>query len=238
MPSDVIEAHVRRLPALDRASWTPRPVPRTELERALLAGLVAGWATHPLDNVRGNAQLLLDRDPDKEFGLTGLQDGHHAGRGARPRRAPPPARRSTARRGPGRSRSARGRSSTRARPAAERLRLACERGERVVLATGHPVGLAYLYHELAARLSARGARVRHPRRRGSLARAPPRPRLGARLLGRRRDAHRHARAAPHPLAVRDAADPRGGASPTSSSPTTASPARRSRPASRRSRSPT
>jgi len=75
MPSDVIEAHVRRLPTLDRASWAPRPVRRNELERALLAGLVAGWATHPLDNVRGNAQLLLDRDPDKEFGLTGLQDG-------------------------------------------------------------------------------------------------------------------------------------------------------------------
>src|SRR6187200_1021901 len=75
MPSDVIEAHVRRLPPLDRASWTLRTVPRAELERALLAGLVAGSATHPLDNVRGNAQLLLDRDPDKEFGLTGLQDG-------------------------------------------------------------------------------------------------------------------------------------------------------------------
>src|SRR5512141_2999932 len=75
MPTDVIEAHVRRLPRLDRAAWTPREVPRSELERALLTGLVAGWATHPLDNVRGNAQMLLDRDPDKEFGLTGLQDG-------------------------------------------------------------------------------------------------------------------------------------------------------------------
>ena len=75
MPSDVIEAHVRRLPRLDRAAWSPRPVDRDEVERALLTGLVAGWATHPLDNVRGNAQLLLDHDPDKEFGLTGLQDG-------------------------------------------------------------------------------------------------------------------------------------------------------------------
>ena len=75
MPSDVIEAHVRRLPRFDPEVWAPRPITRAELERALLTGLVAGWATHPLDNVRGNAQLLLDHDPDKEFGLTGLQDG-------------------------------------------------------------------------------------------------------------------------------------------------------------------
>ena len=40
-----------------------------------MAGGVAGIATHPLDNVRGNAQMLLDRDPDKEFGLSGLQEG-------------------------------------------------------------------------------------------------------------------------------------------------------------------
>src|SRR4029079_2875173 len=75
MPSDVIEAHVRRLPPFDPDLWAPRPITREELERALLAGLVAGWATHPLDNVRRNARLLLDHDPDKEFGLTGLQDG-------------------------------------------------------------------------------------------------------------------------------------------------------------------
>jgi hypothetical protein len=53
MPTDVIEAHVRRLPPLDRAAWGRGAVPRAELERALLTGLVAGWATHPLDNVRG-----------------------------------------------------------------------------------------------------------------------------------------------------------------------------------------
>jgi hypothetical protein len=73
--SDVIEAHVRRLPRVERALWTPRPVDRGALERALLGGGVAGVATHPLENVRGNAQLLLDRDPDKEFGLSGLREG-------------------------------------------------------------------------------------------------------------------------------------------------------------------
>src|SRR5262249_61229026 len=73
--SDVIEAHVRRLPRLDRDRWTPRSVERAVLARALMDGGVAGVATHPLDNVRGNAQMLLDRDPDKEFGLSRLQEG-------------------------------------------------------------------------------------------------------------------------------------------------------------------
>jgi len=161
MPTDVIEAHVRRLPRFDPEAWTPRPVPRAELERGLLTGLVAGWATHPLDNVRGNAQLLLDHDPDKEFGLTGLQDGRslesildlvETAAGARIERE--------ARSGP---------VEIRPEPivdasvaAGERLRRAASSGERVVLATGHPVGLAYLYHELAAWLSANGADVRTP----------------------------------------------------------------------------
>src|SRR3954451_1194477 len=161
MPTDVIEAHVRRLPAFDPEAWAPRPVPRAELERALLTGLVAGWASHPLDNVRGNAQLLLDHDADKEFGLAGLQDGRsldsildlvETAAGARIERE--------ARSGP---------VEIRPEPivdasvaAGERLRQAAAGGERVVLATGHPVGLAYLYRELAAWLSTNGADVRTP----------------------------------------------------------------------------
>ena len=58
---DVIAAHAARLPALD-GRWTPRPVGREELASGLLAGGVAGTATHPLDNVRGNALLLNDGD--------------------------------------------------------------------------------------------------------------------------------------------------------------------------------
>jgi histidinol phosphate phosphatase hisN-like protein len=161
MPSDVIEAHVRRLPRLDKRSWRPRAVPAEELQRALLTGLVAGWATHPLDNVRGNAQLLLDHDPDKEFGLSGLQNevdldtilklvGDAAG-------APLDLE---ARTGPVEIRPEPILEACRG--AGERLRRACSRGERVVLATGHPVGLAYLYHELAAWMTQRGADVRTP----------------------------------------------------------------------------
>jgi len=161
MSSDVIEAHVRRLPPLDRASWTPREVPREELERALLTGLVAGWATHPLDNVRGNAQMLLDHDPDKEFGLTGLQHGFtldaildlvETAAGAPIDR--------DARTGPVEIRP--GPILEASAAAGERLQKAVADGERVVLATGHPVGLAYLYHELAAWLRTNGADVRAP----------------------------------------------------------------------------
>jgi histidinol phosphate phosphatase hisN-like protein len=127
----------------------------------LLAGLVAGWATHPLDNVRGNAQMLLDRDPDKEFGLTGLQDGFDLDRildlvgdaaGAPLDRE--------ARTGP--VEIAPEPILAACRTAGDRLRRACARGERVVLATGHPVGLAYLYHELSGWLTSRGADVRTP----------------------------------------------------------------------------
>jgi hypothetical protein len=161
MFSDAIEAHVRRLPSLDRAAWTPRAVDRAELERALLTGLVAGWATHPLDNVRANAQMLLDHDPDKEFGLTGLQDGIaldgvldlvERATGERIDR--------DARMGPVHIRP--GNILEACSAAGERLRRACEERARVVLATGHPVGLAYLYHELAGWLATNGADVRTP----------------------------------------------------------------------------
>jgi hypothetical protein len=161
MSSDVIEAHVRRLPEPDPDLWAPRPVPRAELERALLAGMVAGWASHPLDNVRGNAQMLLDGDPDKEFGLSGLQEGltldgvlglvEQAAGASIDREA---------RTGPVDIRP--GPIVDACLAAGERLALATERGERVVLATGHPTGLAHLYRALAAWMGERGARVTTP----------------------------------------------------------------------------
>jgi hypothetical protein len=157
MRSDVIEAHARRLPALDER-WDPRPLPTEELERGLLTGMIAGWASHPLDNVRGNAQLLLDRDPDKEFGMTGLQDGMSletilelVGRAAG---APIDLE---ARYGPVDIRPTP--IVEACRGAGERLARACDHRERIVLATGHPVGLAHLYHQLAGFLRTHGALV-------------------------------------------------------------------------------
>ena len=158
MPSDVIEAHVSRLPPLAEDDWTSRVVDRTELERALLAGGVAGTATHPIDNVRGNIQKLLDHDPDKEFGLTGLQEGMTLDRvlGLVERSAGVPIDRG-ARFGPV---DIRARSIVDASLAARgRLARASENGETIVFATGHPTGLAYLYHELASELARRGASI-------------------------------------------------------------------------------
>ena len=158
MPSDVIEAHVSRLPPFAEDDWIPRVVDRTDLERALLAGGVAGTATHPIDNVRGNIQKLLDHDPDKEFGLTGLQEGMTLDRvlGLVERAAGVTIDRG-ARFGPV---DIRARSIVDASLAAGgRLARASENGETIVLATGHPTGLAYLYHELARELARRGASI-------------------------------------------------------------------------------
>ena len=157
---DVIEAHARRLPPVD-ARFTPRPYPREELARALEAGRVAGVATHPLDNVIGNARLLLEGDPDKQFGLTGLRDGLvlqdvldlvSAGSGVSidPTQgfgdvliAPEPILDAC---------EALGR----------RLALAAEGGERVLIATGHPGGLDLLYREWERLLLTHGGRVIKP----------------------------------------------------------------------------
>jgi Phosphatase len=158
VPSDVIEAHVSRLPPFAEDDWAPRVVDRTDLERALLAGGVAGTATHPIDNVRGNIQKLLDHDPDKEFGLTGLQEGMTLDRvlGLVERAAGVPIDRG-ARFGPV---DIRARSIVDASLAAGgRLARASENAETIVFATGHPTGLAYLYHELASELARRGASI-------------------------------------------------------------------------------
>ncbi|MEX0984965.1 MAG: phosphatase [Actinomycetota bacterium] len=163
MASDVIENHVRRLPPPDPVLWAPRGVRAAELEHALLRGRVAGPATHPLDNVRGNAQMLLDRDPDKEFGLQGLQEGMDldAVLGLVERAAGAPIDRE-ARSGAVLIEPAAILEACAA--AAPRLALARERGERVVLATGHPTGLAHLYLGLARWLAEGGADVRTPGR--------------------------------------------------------------------------
>jgi hypothetical protein len=141
--------------------WDPRRVDRADLADALVAGGVAGVATHPLDNVRANIWLLIDGDPDKSFGLTGLPGGlsfddilalvekgagveiDHDARFGTVEIAPGPILRACDAWG-------------------DRLALACERGEDVVLATGHPVGLALFYHRLDDFLNDNGARVCTP----------------------------------------------------------------------------
>jgi hypothetical protein len=158
--NDVIGAHVRRLPSLDER-WEPDQYPRAELADALVAGGVAGIATHPLDNVRGNILLLIEGDPDKSFGLSGLPGAldlddildlvaagagvpiDHDARFGTVEIAPEPILRSCEAMG-------------------DRLADASERGQDVVLATGHPIGLALFYHRLDTFLTERGAHVCTP----------------------------------------------------------------------------
>ena len=138
--------------------WRPRPHERAALLEGLIEGRVAGTATHPLDNVRGNIAMLMEGDPDKQFGLSGLPGslrfegilglvaegaGVPIDRDARygpVEIAPEPILASCEAMG-------------------ERLAQAAAAGARVVLGTGHPVGLALLYREMDHLLSARGASV-------------------------------------------------------------------------------
>jgi hypothetical protein len=158
--SDVIAAHAARLPALDER-WTPRHVDRDELARGLLAGGVAGTATHPLDNVRGNALLLNEGDPDKLFGLSGLAGAFdlEAILDLVAEEAGAPIDHD-ARYGP---------VDIRPEPILAacdalgvRLARAAAAGERILLATGHPYGLPLLYRALADLAGGRGAEVVAP----------------------------------------------------------------------------
>ena len=163
--TDVIARHVRRLPPLDDR-WTPRPLPRAVLEAGLLEGEVAGTATHPLDNVRANALMLIDGDPDKLFGLSDMPGPFDldaildlvAAEAGAP--IDHEVRFGPVRIEPGPIVDA-------CEAAGDRLARATSRGETIVLATGHPVGLGLLYHALDRLLAERGARV---------ARAAPRER--------------------------------------------------------------
>ncbi len=157
---NVIEAYARRMPRADDR-WAPRACSHEELQRGLLLGGVAGPATHPLDNVRGNILMLMDGDPDKLFGLGGLPGGFtldeildlvaagagvpidHEARFGVVEIAPAPIVDACAAMG-------------------DRLALAASGRERVVLATGHPIGLGLFYAELDRLLRDRGADVLTP----------------------------------------------------------------------------
>ena len=169
---DVIEAHARRLPAVD-GRWTPRPHTREELLDGLRAGKVAGVAAHAVDNVRRNIQLLVEQDPDKLFAMTDMpgrfrfddivdlveaEAGEPIDRAARfgsVHIAPEPILEACIALG-------------------DRLARAAGDGERVLVATGHPNGLDVLYRELARLLGQRGAKLVHPAD-GAVVQEPGRP---------------------------------------------------------------
>jgi hypothetical protein len=157
---DVIGSHVAQLPAIDDR-WSPRVYDRTELIRGLLqAGIAGEQVSHPLDNVLRNIRLLHEGDADKRFGLRGVDAmapeavlelvGRAAGFVPDPeaRAGPVPVDPSLV--------------LDACESVGERLARAVERGDRVVLATGHPVGLAHLYIEVGRALHARGVELLRP----------------------------------------------------------------------------
>jgi Phosphatase len=157
---DVIGSHAARLPALDER-WTPSAYPRAALVEGLLAGAVAGpKVTHPFDNVLRNIRLLHEGDPDKQFGLSGLQEldpdevlrlvGRASGfePDASARTGPVPIDPELV--------------LDACEAVGDRLAQAVRLGERLVLATGHPVGLAHLYIEVARLVRDRGVEILEP----------------------------------------------------------------------------
>jgi len=156
---DVIESHAARLALDDR--WTPAAYDRETLVRGLLESRIAGpEISHQMDNVLLNIGLLLEGDDDKQFGMTGLQTltpgevlelvGKAAGFAPDPDRTagPVPIDPNLV--------------LDSCEAVGERLSFACRRGERMILATGHPVGLTHLYVEVARLLCARGVELLRP----------------------------------------------------------------------------
>jgi hypothetical protein len=159
-PVDAIRTHAAALPAIDDR-WAPRLHGRDELVLGLLEGRIAGEeVTHPLDNVLGNIGLLLRGDPDKQFGMTRLRTPSEeevlALVGSAAGFEPDPA----ARTGPVPVDPELVLDACEA--VGDRLASACREGERVIIATGHPVGLAHLYLAVGRELHARGARLLAP----------------------------------------------------------------------------
>ena len=217
--------------------WEARPYPREELARALVAGGVAGPAGHPHDNVFGNIRMLVDHDPDKLFGLSdmpepfGFEDivrivGEAAG-------VPIDALATE-----GSPDIDAGAVLDACERMGERLAAAARRGERVLFATGHPGDLDPLYGAIAELAAARGARIVRPADGISWSDPGVGHRLDDPVPRSGRDGGRRGATPPFAPPGRDGGHARPPSDPTSWSPTTGSRERRSRQASRRSRSRT
>jgi hypothetical protein len=147
-------------PGAEPDAWIPRPQDRETLRRALVDGGPAGVNSHDRPNVLWKIKRLSEGDPDSRFGLTGV-DGLSV---------------------PEVLRLVAAAAGIDADPAVrhglvvvdadavldvfeqigDRLREAADRGERVLLATGHPTGLPLLYQETGKLLSDHGAKLIRP----------------------------------------------------------------------------
>src|SRR4051794_26853714 len=156
---DVSAAHAASLPETDDR-WRPAPHARDELLAATVRGGMAGVVSHPLDNVLRHIDRMCEGDPGFQFGLAGLTSFTPAEVLALVSDASgfTPAEGATE----GAFRVEAERILDACGAAGDRLAEACRRGERMIFATGHPVGLILLYSELAAELERRGVEVIRP----------------------------------------------------------------------------
>lgn len=135
------------------------PDQRERLRAHLLAERIAGDTRTPRRSVVGNAEALAAGDPDKALGFDFVLDPQEALDavaavcGTQPDLG--------LRDGPGYIDPERTLDELHAY--GDRLAQAAERGERVLLATGHPAGLLGLYQELGRALVSAGCKILTPR---------------------------------------------------------------------------
>jgi hypothetical protein len=145
---------------LEGDPWVPGAFPRKVLREALIDSGAAGVNSHDRPNVFWKIRRLCEGDPDLQFGLTGV-DGLPFEEVLRLVAVaagfpPDPALRH------GVVVVDADRVLEAARAVGDRLAEAARRGERVVLATGHPSGLPILYQQTARLLEDGGAKLLRP----------------------------------------------------------------------------
>jgi hypothetical protein len=147
-------------PPAEADPWQPGAFPREVLRSALLDGGVAGVNSHDRPNVMWKLKRLVDGDPRSQFGLTGVSGvpfeevlGLMADAGGF---SPDPGlRHGLVSVDPDKVMEA-------LEEAGDRLGQAARRGERVLLATGHPTGLPLLYQATGRLLEEHGAKLLRP----------------------------------------------------------------------------
>lgn len=140
--------------------WIPGPHPRETLRRALWDAGIAGVNSHDRPNVLWKIRRLCEGHPDLQFGLSGVDvlpfeevltlmadSGGFSG--------DPSILHGLVHVDPDQVLDA-------FEGIGDRLRLAAERGERVILATGHPSGLPLLYQAAGRLLTEHGAKLLRP----------------------------------------------------------------------------
>lgn len=140
--------------------WAPAEHDREGMRQALQAGGVAGVNSHDRPNILWKIKRLCEGDPESQFGLTGVSGLPREkvlslvaeASGIDP---DPSVFHGMVRVDP--EKVLVGMESV-----AQRLALAVERGERVLIATGHPTGLPLLYQETGRLLTQRGATLIRP----------------------------------------------------------------------------